>query len=154
MKRHYITSIILFLSLSGLNLPAATYRWLDDDGHVVYSQAPPSDGRNYREISAPPPPAGDPEATRKRLEEAHEALTGDRKAQEQQKQEGDRKKVQAERRRQNCEAARKDLATLTSRPPNTLFKVGDKEYRRFTPEERQARIDHLKKVIEENCKGE
>ncbi len=154
MKPHQNTLLILFLSLFSLNLSAATYRWLDDNGQVVYSQVPPGDGRDYREISAPPPPAEDPEAAQKRLEEARKALTEDRKAREQQKQDATRKKALAERRRQNCEIARKNLETLTSRPPNTLFKVGDDEYRRFTPEERQKRIDQLKKIIQENCKGE
>jgi len=143
---------ILFLLLC---LPALTlggmYRWVDDQGNVVYSQSPPPDGRRVREIAPPPAPAEPPEAAGKRLERTLESLEQSSRKREKRKEELAKRKKTEEERRRRCQAARRNLETLTTRPPNTLFQVGENEYRRFTPEERQRQIDELQKIIEKNC---
>jgi len=144
------SNLYLLLLLPAVAL-AGTYRWVDDEGNVVYSQTPPPDGREVREIAPPPPPAEDPAAAKKRLEALTEEAEKSSQRRREQKEAQDRKKAEAERRRKNCEAARYNLQLFVNRPPNVLFKMGENEYRRFTPEERQQQIDKLQKIIEENC---
>lgn len=147
-----LPSLLIILSLLSLGVHATTYRWVDDSGTVVYSQIPPSDGRPTTVIGAPPPPAESPEATRRRLEAATERLDQSAREREKLKQEQAQKKQEAAQRKKNCEAARKNLETLKSRPPNTLYKVGDDEYRRFTVEELNQKMRDMEKIIEKNCK--
>lgn len=48
--------LALILALPAL---AQTYRWVDENGQVHYSQLPPKSG-NYRAVAPPPPPAAAP----------------------------------------------------------------------------------------------
>ena len=144
------SSFCLFLLLPAVAL-AGTYRWVDDEGNVVYSQTPPPDGREVREIAPPPSPAEDPAAARKRLKALTEEAEKSSQRRREQRESQNRKKAEAERRQKNCEAARYNLELFLNRPPNVLFKTGENEYRRFTPEERQQQIDKLQKIIEKNC---
>lgn len=45
-----LASILLGLSLSGGSYADSTYKWIDSNGHVVYSQHPPADGTQYKRI--------------------------------------------------------------------------------------------------------
>jgi len=143
-------SLTLLLLLPVLTL-AGAYRWVDDEGNVVYSQTPPPDAREVRKMAPPPPPAEDPAAVKKRLERTTRELEKASQRRREQKDEQARKKAEAEHRRKNCAAARQNLERLINRPPNTLFRVGRDEYRRFTPEERQRRIEKMRQIVKENC---
>lgn len=147
-----LSSLLFILALLAPAVHSGTYRWVDDSGNVVYSQTPPPDGRPAETIAPPPPPAEDPEAARQRLDAATEKLEQSAEEREQLKQEQARKKQEAEQRRKNCEAARRNLETIRSRPPNTLYKVGENEYKRFTVEELDQKASEMEKIIKVNCK--
>ncbi len=143
------------LSLYLLLLPAialaGVYRWTDDQGNVVYSQTPPPDGRPVERMAPPPLPAEPPHAARKRLERIHKRLEESAKARQRRKREAAKTDADAARRQQNCRAARENLERLTNRPSNTLYRVGENDYRRLTPEERRQRIEKMRKIVKENC---
>ena len=147
MRLFHVTCFLFALSLFSLNSTAGVYRWVDDQGNVVYSQTPPPDGRDAKLMAPPPPPAEDPEAAMERVRSQTEAL--DKASQERQKQLEERKKrAQLEaQRKANCEAARKNLETLRSRPPNTLYRTGEDEYRRFTIDELNQQMKDQEKII-------
>ena len=141
----------LLLLFATLPVSAAIYHWVDDNGKVVYSQTPPADGRTYQKVDTPPPQPTDVKATEKRLEEARKIITEGSEARKKQRHEEAKRASEEEMRRKNCETARNNLKTLTSRPPNTLFNVGDGQFRRFTPEELKKRVETFKQFIKENC---
>ncbi len=92
---------------------AATYKWRDADGNVVYSQIPPPDGRATQRLKPPPPPP-EPATAGKQLQDLRQRLEDHRedrgldadKAREQARQ----KEVQ----RQNCEHARNNWSRRTA----------------------------------------
>ncbi|HEB87672.1 MAG TPA: DUF4124 domain-containing protein [Gammaproteobacteria bacterium] len=45
-----LASILLSLFISGSSYAVSTYKWIDSNGHVVYSQRPPADGTRYERI--------------------------------------------------------------------------------------------------------
>ncbi len=145
----------LALILAGIPVSSAMagmYRWVDDQGNVVYSQQPPPDSRNVREIAPPPPPAEKAENNSQSLQELQKKL--DAAAQERHKaaEEKQKAKAEQEQRKKRCQAARRDLKALHERPPNTLYNMPDGKWKRLTPEERAKRIKTLKEAIETNCK--
>ncbi len=148
--------LLLALGTAGLTLMeqacAGMYRWVDDQGKVVYSQQPPPDGRDSRVIAPPPPPAEKAEDTANATRELNRKL--DAIAEERAKAKEKQLKAKAEKkeREARCNSARKNLKILTERPPNTLYKTPDNQWKRFTPEEFAEQVTNLKKAIEENCK--
>ncbi len=144
----------LALFLAGMPVSSAMagmYRWVDDQGNVVYSQQPPPDNRDVRQIAPPPPPAEKTENASQSIRELQKKL--DAAAQERRKAMDEKTKAKAEQaqRKKRCQAARQDLKTLNERPPNTLYNMPDGQWKRLTPQERAERIKILNDAIETNC---
>lgn len=140
---------LLVLLAIGAPAMAGMYKWVDEQGNVHYSQQPPP-GQQAETVKAPPPPpsgAADEAARWKKQAEDFEERQADRAkaADEAQKAE-----AQEEQRKANCEIARKNLQTLTSRGQISI-KEGD-TYRRLPEEERQAKIAEAQKQVDEFCK--
>jgi len=125
---------------------------VDDKGNVVYSQTPPTDGRETKMVAPPPPPAEDPEAAMQRIRSQSEKLEQASEARNKLREDRIKQKREAEERKKNCEIARKNLETLKSRPPNTLYQTGENRYQRFTMEELDQKMKEQEQIIEENCK--
>jgi len=145
------TLLFSCLVLTAAAAQADVYRWTDDSGHTVYSQTPPLDGRPAARLSDPPPPAEDPETARKRLESQLETLEKAADARKKAAAEKSKAKKEKTAREERCRKARHNLRILESRPPNTLYKVGENEYRRFTVEELEAQRAKLRRIIEQDC---
>jgi len=145
-------SALFFSQISTLS--AEMYRWTDSDGNVVYSQSPPPDGRDSS-IIAPPaaPPAGESEKARQRLQTQTEKAKAQDEARMTANEEASEKRAAAAAMQEQCEVARKNLEMIQSRPPNTLYSMdGGKDYRRFTPEEWDAKVKTYQDAIKKNCK--
>ena len=141
--------LLVFLLLISTALSAETYRWVNEEGVVTYSQTPPPDGKSevVKTYSAP---SSDAEASKQRLQKLRQDLA-DRKEDRalkkaEQQESGNNEKL----RKENCKAARSNLQTLESLG-NRLYKVGD-EYLRLSDGQKQERIQEAKKQIEEYCK--
>jgi len=147
-------SLILFSLLFAAGLNAGIYRWVDDQGNVVYSQTPPPDARPAEKLRPPPPPAEDPQTARQRLNEQLETLEKSAEERRKKKERLAKEKARQEQRQKACEIARKNLETLSTRPPNSLFKTGDGEYRRYTIEELEQKKAEMRKAIEKYCNPE
>jgi hypothetical protein len=147
------SALLLTLSLAlADSAVAGMYRWVDDQGNVVYSQQPPPDDRQSRAIAPPPPPAEPSENNLEKSRQLNEKL--DAIAEERAKAREKQLKAEAEKkeREARCNSARKNLKILTERPPNTLYKTPDNQWKRFTPEEFAEQVTNLKKAIKDNCK--
>ena len=143
---------LVLAGISASTAMAGMYRWIDDQGNVVYSQQPPPDNRDAREIAPPPPPAEKADKASQSIQELQKKL--DAAAMERRKAAEEKKKAKAEQkqRKERCLAARQDLKALNERPPNTLYNMPDGQWKRLTPEERAERIKMLNEAIETNCK--
>jgi hypothetical protein len=131
---------------------AATYRWVDESGSVVYSQSPPPDGRSATAVPPPPPPPEDPGAARQRLDERLKAADDARKAQADQRQKDAEAKARESDKRKNCDAARSNLEVIQNRPPQSRFQGPDGEVRRYTEEDRAAELKKLRDYLDKNCR--
>jgi len=148
MKRNSIVILSIMLLIWLLPAMAKTYRWVDENGVTTYSQTLPPSG-NATIIKPPPKPAAAPDEIMKNLKRRQTALDNARK-----KSETDNKEAvdtkNAERKKQNCEISRKNLAEITRRP-RVRMKMDDGSYKQLSEEERQAEIDKYTKDIEKFC---
>ena len=145
-----ILSMLLFSQIPIVS--AEMYRWTDDQGNVTYSQSPPPDDRPVTTVAPPPPPsAEEAAASRERLDRQIEQLNAENEKKLKAQEERNKKAMEAEENRKRCEIAKKNLETLTSRPPNTLYSIDGKEYKRFTTEEYEAEIKKYKETISKYC---
>lgn len=144
MKPFLLMSLLLFAA----SLQAETYRWVDDQGVVTYSQTPPPGQAAERvRTYAASPSSG--KSSQTRLNELRQRLADsaeDRELEQAQRQETEE---EVARKRQNCEAARSNLRKLEGLG-NRLYEQ-DGEYRRLTEEERQGLMQKEREHIEANC---
>lgn len=149
MKVHFL----FFCGLLALLIPpaihAATYKWLDEQGNVVYSQTPPPDGTAFETIKTikpdrtPPPPVPTPETSRavadlqKRAEQRSE----------EQKAAGEKAKEE-ELRAKNCQAAKHNLKVFTV---YKRIRKDNGEVVRIPDDERARKIEEYQKLVKEYC---
>ncbi|WP_456375750.1 DUF4124 domain-containing protein [Thiolapillus sp.] len=151
-KVHHLALLLILAFASATSVVAGMYRWTDDQGNVVYSQQPPPDDREHKSIAPPPPPAEPVENSLEKSRELNEKLDAMAEERAKAREKQLRDKAEKKKRDARCESAKKNLKTLTERPPNTLYKTPDNEWKRFTPEEFTEQVKNLKKTIKENCK--
>ncbi|MES9992153.1 MAG: DUF4124 domain-containing protein [Candidatus Thiodiazotropha sp.] len=147
MKQTVLLATLLLFFLTAAS--AETYKWVNEEGVVTYSQTPPPDAKaeTVKIQSAPASASG---ASKQRLKELRQKLADsaeDRALKKAQKQETE---AIAKESRHNCNVARKNLEQLTALG-NRLYKVGD-NYVRLTEEDRQQRMQEARDQIKEYCK--
>jgi len=119
---------------------AQIFKWVDAQGVTHFDAQPPA-GQSAQEINtqnsvAPPPP------TPKQPNPDQEQQAVDAKVKKQ-------LAAQEAKRTAYCEQQRTNLAQLQNNP--RVREEVNGEFRRFTEEERQARIAEVKKAIEDTC---
>jgi Skp family chaperone for outer membrane proteins len=140
--------IALLASLSPA-IHADTYKWVNEEGVVTYSQSPPPEQEAERVKLPGTTSTSERQNSQTRLKQLRQRLADsaeDRKLTKQQKQEA---KQEQERKRHNCEAARSNLSKLEGLG-NRLYKTGG-EHRRLTEEERQSLMQKEREHIRDNC---
>lgn len=144
--RTFITSLLLSLiMLAPVN--AASYKWIDENGNVVYSQQPPDEGP-YEVIqtvkpSAPSSRTATPPSSSFATQTQQEAE--ERKVDKTVEQEVAKS---AELRADNCKAAKHNLETYTV---YRRIKNDQGEIVRLDDNERAKRIQEAKDAIKEFC---
>lgn len=143
--RIFITSLLFSLVLISAN--AATYKWLDENGNVVYSQQPPKEGP-FETIKTAKPSSSTPPSTptlpqslkaKKQVEAAEQQLEG-----KLQQETANLEKIRAE----NCKAAKHNLEAYTV-TPRIINAQG--EFVRLDDNERARLIQEAKDNIKEFC---
>lgn len=141
-----LISILLFGVLASTTALAGTYKWVDEDGNVVYSQHPPPQGK-YEAIKVKPSQRHNPAAgqsadrSKKFLDDA----TSNRKNQAKLKAENEKNLAL---RKKNCDTAKQQLQfyTVYRRKKNDQG-----EYVRVTDAEREAGLTESRAAIKEFC---
>lgn len=139
----YILTLVFFFSQA---LHAATYKWVDEDGNVQYSQQPPPSGQ-YESIKIRPTPR-QAAGTGKTGQDTNEFLD---KAATQRKDETkikDEMKKSQELRKKNCETARKQFEFYNV----YRRKQNDKgEYERISDDEKATGLKEAQQGIKDFC---
>lgn len=126
---------------------AEMYRYLDENGRVVYSQQPPATGE-AKVIKPPPPPATQPAkpAEDKATAEAEQPAADTPKTAEQQAQDKESQRIKEK----NCKTAREALKQYTD--PNYGFvKTPDGRFEELTTERRAKGKKEVEQQIKEFC---
>jgi hypothetical protein len=140
-----LTLLLLFLTAAY----AETYRWVNEDGVVTYSQTPPPDVK-AETVEIKTTPASSAADSKKQLETLRQKLADsaeDRALKKAQKEE--QAGIKAENSK-NCSIARNNLEQLTALA-NRLYKTED-GYVRLTEEERQKKMQQAREHIKKFCK--
>lgn len=139
-------SIFIFTLLVSTSLYAGTYKWIDEDGNVVYSQRPPPSGQ-FESIRVKPPSrkssAGNnaSQSSSQFLKNAEDKRKNDKKLKAEQ--------INAAKiRTENCQAAKKQFEFYTV---YRSMKGQDGEYRRITSDEREKNLQQARQAIKDFC---
>ena len=143
---------ILILILISLSLPsllfADTYKWVNEDGVVTYSQTPPpgieAERVNVRGSNKPTGPS-----SKEKLDQLRQRMADSVEDRALEKKKLDEEKSKLAIQSKNCEAARSNLQKLNGLG-NRLYKK-DGEYKRLTEEERQSLMQEAREQIKSNC---
>ena len=145
MNKNLLASLLILIASP---LSAETYKWVNEEGVVTYSQTPPPGQAAERIKLREDAPANRP-SSRDQLDQLRQRLADsaeDRGLLKQQRQE---EKEANEIKKKNCQAARSNLSKLVGLG-NRLYKTGG-EYRRLSEEERQNLMQKEKEHIKKNC---
>ncbi len=149
MKRIQIILISIAFLTWLLPATAKTYRWVDENGVTIYSQAPPPSG-DATIMKPPPKPAASPDEIMKGLKQRQATLDEARKKKTETGKIAETEADNAKRKKENCEISRKNLEVST-RHPRVRMKQEDGSFKHLTDEERQSEIDKANKDIEKFC---
>jgi len=143
-----IVSLMLILGFASQAAVAATYKYQDGSGNVVYSQNPPADPATPYEVlgvrsHALPGTDSAPDTS-----SAKKSITGTAEDNQANNQVADQVKKAQEIREKNCTAAKKNLEIYTV---YRRMKNEKGEMVRLNDDERQKGIDEAKKGIKEFC---
>lgn len=147
MRRMIITSSLL-LSLSASVMAGQVYKWVDDQGITHFGAQPPQGQPSTSvNVSVPQPKQAAPQAktsapTVDRIADPEQAAIDKKVIAEVAAKEAERK--------QYCQDARLNLSHLENNPRLQIELDG--EVKRLAEDERQSRINDLRKSIAENCK--
>lgn len=137
---------VLAYLVSSLAL-AGTYKWVDEEGNVQYTQTPPPAGIAAETIK--PPPKVDTEKAVKELEAQEEEAAKLRQNRLDEAEKEAQANQELELQKKNCEMARARLASYEQ--PMVKFVQEDGTRVRATEEERQAEIAKSQEMIKEWC---
>lgn len=127
------------------------YKWVDAAGKTHYTQFPPPDGTAAVEVRPAPPPATDSGAASEQLQQQVEAMEMRREAEAQAKSVAEIDAEIARIVKENCTAARNNLAAL-QQGGEKRYLTSEGEVIRLTEEDRQRRIAEANSQIQEFCK--
>ncbi|MCF7534746.1 DUF4124 domain-containing protein [Pseudomonas petrae] len=120
---------------------AQIYKWVDAQGVTHFDAQPPA-GQTAQEIDTGKPVAAPPAPPPQNQDGVREQEAVDAKVRKQ-------VAVQEAKRKEACDEQRTNLAQLQNNP--RVRQEVNGEFRRFTEEERQARIAEVKKYLDDQC---
>lgn len=146
--------LAICLLLASFSSHAALHKWVDNEGHVHYSDtaAPPDvKSQTLRQSSTAEPVTSSDTVAAPKTEAEREADT--RRAQKEKseaEQKAAREQEEALNKQKNCESARSNLATLENSPRLVIYDAqGERSY--LDDEARQQRIEEARKIINSSC---
>ncbi|PCJ30910.1 MAG: energy transducer TonB [Gammaproteobacteria bacterium] len=150
MFSHYLKLACLFIIPSFLNLAYAdVYKWVNEDGETSYAQHPPA-GIDAKLMSAPPPPAIDPNVAQKKIDTLIEKQDGTYEAKQQERLLAEKEAKKAEERQKYCETSRQNVQQYQNNPGRKMID-SDGNVTKPNEEQRQEKIRELQERIAEHC---
>lgn len=134
-----LASIVIAAMLIGAPAYAATYKWVDKNGKVHYSQTPPADGQ-FETIRDPHPVKEAPAAPTDKQKNSETAPAAQAPAADQ------------ESRQEACSKAKDRLAALENNARRLVVKQSDGTMHQLSEEERQSYIKDTTAQIAAVCK--
>ncbi|MEJ2453363.1 MAG: DUF4124 domain-containing protein [Candidatus Thiodiazotropha sp.] len=129
-------------------LLAETYKWVNEEGVVTYSQTPPPSGEAERVKLRETTPSGS-QSSQTKLNKLRQQMADSAEDRELEKQEQEKADKEKKVKQQNCQSARDNLRKLEGLG-NRLYKM-EGEYRRLSEEERQRLMQQEQEHIKANC---
>jgi len=138
-----IVFVCLWLLFPALTC-AETYRWVNEQGVVTYSQSPPP-GIQAERINVHTGNSAPDQSAQERLDRLRQKMADSAEDRELKRKEQKTAKEQRAIRQQNCQAARANLQRLEG--------LGHRLYnsKRLTEEERQSLMAEAREQIKTNC---
>lgn len=148
MRRILLGSTLL-LAFAAPTMAATIYKWVDEKGVTQFSAQPPEQGSAQRiNPNIPRPPTSAPSTAPANAAETPATNPAETPAQSEPTT-ADTQAAEA-RRQAYCKDLRNNLVMLQSNP--RIREEVDGEPRRLGEDERQARIEEVRKALQENCK--
>lgn len=148
MKTSIQSTTWLLLCLLPGALPAAIYKWVDENGQVQYTQTPPPGNIEAREMQPPPPPA-DADGAIERQQQLEESLDAARSGREEAARTAAEEAELRQQKQQRCDAAR--LRLERNNLPRISVTEADGSERRISEEERLENIRVSEQQVKEYC---
>jgi hypothetical protein len=143
----YVILISLLVTLPSL-VSAETFKWVDKNGVVTYSQTPPQDADAERidesGIKKDPGPS-----SKEKLNQLRQRMADSAEDRDLDKKKKEKEKSALAVKKKNCDAARANLQKLKGLGTRLYKKDG--EYKRLTEEERQSLMEQARAQIKSNC---
>jgi hypothetical protein len=142
--------VLIAVVAAALALPAlaATYKWVDANGRVVYSDQPPGAGQKYEVVGTAAPP-DNPNAAREMASKEME-LRKLQKDRVEDAKKAEKTRADAQKRADVCTQARAAVRTYESdQPLVTTNAKGERAY--LEAPERARRLDEQKRLVREYC---
>ncbi len=145
----------LFWGTLALLLPliseAALYKWVNENGEVVYSDKPPPRNVETQKIKPPPRPSVNPEAAMQQLRDRANSFEERRQKRGEAEQEQKQAAAQATQKQQRCDKLREKLSFLTINN-RVGEKNADGEVSLLNEDQRQQKISKTRALIQKDCK--
>lgn len=145
MRTTLISLILVLGSMVTGVTTAATYKWVDEEGNVNYSQVPPPGHRKVEKI-APPPAVAPPPPTTETAKQTGEKRAEPDKGEQQPAVDTEQ---EAEIYKRNCEIATSNLDVYKT---SNRIKTPDGNIVRLTDEMREQKIMEAQEAIEKYCR--
>jgi len=140
--------LIIFFLIQAIAVHAEVYKWIDEDGKIVYGDKPASDNSDKININKTPKQDNDYQKRYKKQQKLLEVMQEERDEKIALKKEENEKK---EKQEQQCAELRKELQETKN--ARLVYKETDDPTnpRVYTDEERKAEEEKFEKYIKENC---
>lgn len=145
ITRLLLVSLLTITSYSS----GQTYRWVDENGVVSYSQSPPP-GQDAEAIVIKAGKESSPDAAKQQLNSVRQQLEDNKEDRALAKEKAMELAKEKEVRKQNCFIGRSNLRNLEALG-RRLLHTSDGQYIRLTEEQRQQRMQQAQDLIKENC---
>ena len=131
---------------------AATYKWTDTNGRVIYSDQPPAGNFKVEEINAPPPPAN-PNAV-KDLANKDAEIRKQKSLRADEEAKATKARVEANLNREQCDRVRSQIIALGQSSQLVIYTIDAQGQRTAMDDAARLRErQRLETWVSESCKG-
>ena len=149
--KHKSLFLVSVLTVFSTSLFAEMYRYVDENGQVVYSQFRPNAEIETSTVKAPPPPPSSAEQSRQQLIDSLQKNEDAKQDQQDAEKTAAKEAAEKERQHKNCEAAKKNLEAYSSDPDRVIVDKDGNEIQ-LSDYQRKQEIKRAKKAIARDCK--